>query len=89
MICRDDESLVKSGNLEPGRYIKDCRFKNIILSGKTGGGPGIIYVAGADAMHPVKNVIFENVVRFGNPTFVDSPDVRIGPYTNNIRFINH
>jgi Glycosyl hydrolases family 28 len=89
MICRDDENLVKSGNLEPGRYVKDCRFKNIVLSGKTGGGPGLIYVAGADAKHPVKNVIFENVVRFGNPTFADSPDVRIGPFTNNIRFINH
>jgi hypothetical protein len=72
---------------EPGRYVKDCTFKNVHLSGKAGGRPGAIYVAGADANHPVENITFDNFTRFGKPTTATSPEVTIGPYTSNVRFV--
>ena len=95
MVCQgwslDDFKRTKDfGDLEyrtPGRYVKDCHFKNIFLSGKAGGRPGMIYVAGADAEHPVENVTFENVVRFGEQTLADSPDVCIGPHATNVEFL--
>ncbi|HBO44844.1 MAG TPA: endo-polygalacturonase [Planctomycetaceae bacterium] len=72
---------------EPGRYVKNCRFKNIHLSGKAGGRPGMIYVVGAGDDHPVENITFENVTRFGEPVSADSPDVRIGPHASNVKFL--
>lgn len=95
MVCRGMGSLEekrKTGKfaswdyLEPGRYVEDCLFRNIVLYGKPGVGQGIIYVAGADKDHPVRNIKFENIIRFGSKTFTDSPDVIVGPYTYNISF---
>jgi len=72
---------------QPGRYVRDCTFKDISLAGAAGGRPGEIFVAGADAEHTVENVTFENVTRFGQPTTADSPDVKIGPCASGVRFI--
>ncbi len=72
---------------EPGRHVKNCRFKNIVLSGKAGGRPGMIYVSGVDAGHTVEGVTFENVVRLGEPAYADSPEVSIGPYATKIEFL--
>ena len=75
------------GQNEPGRYVKDCYFKNIRLAGKAGGRPGIIYVSGADAQHCVENVTFQNVYRFGEPVGADSPDVTVGANAKNVKFL--
>jgi hypothetical protein len=50
----------------PGR-IRDCSFKNITVYGtpKSPDEPGTIRVHGPDNSHDVRNVRFENVVRFG------------------------
>ncbi len=95
MICRgmgDLETKRNTGKfyswdyLLPGRFVEDCTFKDIILSGTPAKGQGIIYIAGADTAHVVRNIRFENIVRFGLKTFADSPDVFIGPYAYNITF---
>ncbi len=73
---------------EPGRYVRDCLFRDIRVAGKAGTPPGAIFVAGADAKHPVDGVSFENVIRFGRVTTVDSPDVKIGPHARNVKFLD-
>jgi hypothetical protein len=73
---------------EPGLYVKGCVFRNIQITGKAGGKPGMIYIDGADAERMVENVTFENVSRFGTPVSDSSPDIMIGHYSRNIRFLN-
>jgi hypothetical protein len=73
---------------EPGLYVKDCVFRNIQITGKAGVQPGMIYVDGADAERPADNVTFENVRRFGTTVTGSSPDIMIGHYSRNIRFLN-
>ena len=48
---------------------------------------GGIHVTGYDADHDVEGLAFENVTRFGKAVAADSPDVAIGPFTRNIRFV--
>ena len=95
MICKGMGNLENKGvtgkfkvwdYLEPGRFVKDCYFGNIILYGKPAIGQGIVYISGADPVHTVQNIRFKNLIRFGSKTFADSPDVIIGPYTEKIEF---
>lgn len=73
---------------EAGLYVKGCVFRNIQITGKAGGRLGMIYLDGADAERLAENVIFENVSRFGTPVSGSSPDIMIGHYTRNIKFLN-
>jgi hypothetical protein len=70
----------------PGRYIKGVTFRNVVVYGTTGGSLGAVYVAGADEAHPVQNVTFDHVVRYGRLLTACSPDLDLGPFTAGIRF---
>jgi len=71
---------------EPGQCVRDCVFRNLRLSGNATGHPGRVFVSGVDAQHPVADVTFENVTRFGEPLMADSADVIIGPHASGVRF---
>jgi hypothetical protein len=91
MVCKgfgafENGRFVDWEYTEPGRCVSNCCFKDIRLTGNASGHPGRIYVSGVDAEHPVENVTFENVLRFGERVSGDSPDVLIGPHTSNITF---
>jgi hypothetical protein len=62
----------------PG-LIRNGSFKNITVWGipKSSDNPGLIRIHGADAQHDVRNVTFENVVRFDQVTAEQSPSVQI------------
>ncbi len=70
----------------PGKYVRDCVFRNIHLDGKAGGWPGRIYLAGADAEHPVTDIVLENVTRFGARVKADAPEVFLEQHASEIIF---
>jgi len=67
----------------PG-HISNIRFENITVRGKSGGYKAL--VEGRDAQHKVENVTFDNVRIRGELLTKDSPKVKIGKWTENIRF---
>jgi len=69
----------------PGR-IRNCVFKNISVQGDEAFKWGRIQVSGPDPQHSVKDVTFENVVRFGQPVTKDSPEVEVSGSAKGIEF---
>ena len=74
-------------NKVPGK-ISDVHFKNISLTGEEKEGKYGIWVTGADDEHRVTDVSFENMTWYNQLLDEDSPQVKIGDYTSNIRFVN-
>jgi Glycosyl hydrolases family 28 len=70
-----------------GPYIHNVTFKNIEIDGddKTG---GAVYLQGLSETHNVSNISFENVMRYGEPLTANSPDVHIGSFVNQVRFVS-
>lgn len=71
----------------PGK-ISNITFRNITLTGEAREGWYHVAAEGADAGHSVANVSFQNISWFGNVLHKDSPQVRIGNHTENIRFVS-
>ena len=69
-------------SLPPEGRIQGVYFKNITFSSSLGN----INIYGPSADHNVKDVTFENVVRFGQLTTANSPNVSVSGYTSNINF---
>ena len=67
--------------------LSECLFRNIAVTGREENFRGEIHVAGSDGDHDVEGLAFENVTRFGKAVAAVSPDVAIGPFTRNIRFV--
>ena len=67
----------------PG-FIRGLQFRNVTLGGKPG--EYLVQIEGADAEHNVRDVTFEDVSILGSPLTKDASRVRIGPYTESIRF---
>jgi hypothetical protein len=68
----------------PG-FIRNVRFRNITLYGQSG--DYLIHIQGADAEHNVRDVTFENISIVDSKLTGESKRVRIGEYTENIRFL--
>ena len=68
----------------PG-FVRNVHFKNVQVNGKAG--LYQVQLAGADAEHDVRNVMFENVSILGVPLLRDSPPVRVGPHVVDVQFI--
>jgi hypothetical protein len=67
----------------PG-FIQGVRFRKVTLEGKPG--EYLVQIQGADAEHDVRDVTFENVSIMGSKLTEESSGVRIGKYTENVRF---
>jgi hypothetical protein len=67
--------------------INRVTFRNISLTGEAKEGWYHVVAEGADTGHSVSNVTFENITWFGNLLNEESPQVRIGNFTDQIRFI--
>ena len=67
----------------PG-FIRDVRFKNIVVTGRPG--PFGVKLAGADPEHDVRDVSFENVSFFGTNLTRTAPQVSIGPHVAEVQF---
>ncbi|MEJ6979727.1 glycosyl hydrolase family 28 protein [Pedobacter sp. P351] len=73
-----------------GPYIHNVTFKNITLTGTEDAKkrePGAIWLQGISNTKDVSNIIFENVIRYGQPLTKDSPGMKIvGEHVKNIQF---
>lgn len=67
----------------PG-FIRDVRFKDIVLTGRPGA-YGVL-LAGAGPEHTVQDVTFENVTFLGKGLTRAAPQVTIGPNVGDVRF---
>ncbi len=67
----------------PG-FIRNVRFKDVQLTGRPG--PYRIQLAGADAVHDVRAVSFQNVSILGKPFTKSSPQLTIGNYVGGVQF---
>jgi hypothetical protein len=67
----------------PG-FIRNVRFRNVIVDGKAG--DYLVQIEGADAEHDVRDVTFENVSIVGSELTEGSRRVRIGKHTKNVHF---
>jgi hypothetical protein len=73
------------GGNRPGKYVRNVRFKDILLTGSSAEtAPGIIFASGVDAEHAVDGISFENVVRYGKPASERDPSVHIGPFATHV-----
>jgi hypothetical protein len=70
-------------NKVPG-FIRDVWFRNVTIEGTPG--EYLVQIEGADATHDVRDVRFENVSVLGSTLTMQSPQVRVGPHTQGIRF---
>jgi hypothetical protein len=76
------------GSVGPPGRIENVYLKNIFLNGyRHPNSAGSILVSGPAATQYVKDVTFENVVRYGEVTTANSPNVLVTGYTSNIRFV--
>jgi len=66
--------------------VRNVTFRNITLNGPFDGQYGKIQVHGPDAEHTVRNIAFENVIRHGQRTTRESPDVEVSGHTEGIAF---
>lgn len=73
-------------NKVPG-FIRDVRFKNIVVTGQPGAYG--VKLAGADSEHDVRDVTFENFSILGNNLTRNAPRVSIGPHVGEVRFAGH
>jgi hypothetical protein len=71
----------------PG-FIDGVTFKNIFLYGEGNEqyGEGSVLVKGYDETHTVKNVVFDNVYRYGRLLKENSLNLQVGPHVENITF---
>lgn len=67
----------------PG-FIRDVHFKNVQVAGQPG--DYRVQLAGADAQHDVRNVVFEKVAIPGTALTRDSASVSIGGHVEGVRF---
>jgi hypothetical protein len=70
-------------NKVPG-FIRDVHFRNVTLDGAPG--EYLVQIEGADAVHNVQDVTFENVSILGSKLTKESAPVQIGEHTKEIRF---
>ena len=70
-------------NKVPG-FIRDVWFRNVAIEGSPG--EYLVQIEGADAAHDVQDVRFENVSILGSILTRQSPQVRVGPHAQDIRF---
>ncbi len=70
----------------PGKYIKNCSFRNIAVTGDERCRLGRIDVGGPDPDHYVRDIRFENILRFGEATTANSPEVHIVGAASNVTF---
>ncbi len=68
----------------PG-HIRNILLKNVKLTGKDG--PYQIVIKGYSDQYPVDGVTFQHCKINGRPITADSPNVHIGEFTKNIKFI--
>lgn len=66
----------------PG-FIRDVRFKNVMLEGQPG--RYLIQIQGADTEHDLRDVTFENVSIVGSQLSESSSRLHLGEYTKDIR----
>lgn len=64
--------------------IRNCTFKNIVITGNSTGKLGLVSIRGSDAEHTIENVVFDNIVRYGHKLTKDSPEIEINQFTKNI-----
>ena len=69
-----------------GGSIENVVFRNVSVTGEKGAFCGEIWVKGRNADEAVRNVVFENVTRFGETVLADSPAVTVGPFAE-ARFV--
>jgi hypothetical protein len=69
-------------NKVPG-HIRDAHFKNIEIEGDNGDYK--FWLEGADAKHAVENVTLENLKVLGKQVGTNSPHLKVGPYTHDVR----
>lgn len=67
----------------PG-MIRNCSFENIIVNGEPTGILGLVSIRGSNTEHTIENVVFDNIVRYGNKLTKDSPEVEINQFTKDI-----
>jgi hypothetical protein len=67
----------------PG-FIRDVRFKNIVVTGRHGAYG--VKLAGADSEHDVRDVTFENVSILENSLTRNAPQLNIGPHVDEVEF---
>lgn len=67
----------------PG-FIRDVRFKNVVVTGRPGAYG--VKLAGADAEHDVRDVTFENVSILGTNLTRNASPVNLGPHVGEVRF---
>ncbi len=67
----------------PG-FIRDVRFKNIVVTGRPGAYG--VKLAGADPEHDVRDVTLENVSILGTNLTQNAPRMSIGPHVSEVRF---
>jgi hypothetical protein len=70
-------------NKVPG-YIRDVRFRDVVVSGKPG--PYRVQVMGADEKYDVRNVLFSNVEIVGSKLGEKSPSLQLGKFAESVRF---
>jgi hypothetical protein len=71
-------------NKVPG-HVRGVHFKNVEVYGQPG--PYLIQLEGADAQHQVQDVTFENVTVLGQRLKADSPNMKVGPQVEDVRFL--
>ena len=69
----------KCGNM------KNCKIKNVHITGKKGKFRGEVFIEGKDENYKITDVSVENVYYFGKKKTFPDKDVHIGPYTENIK----
>ncbi|WP_242121217.1 glycosyl hydrolase family 28 protein [Aestuariivivens sediminicola] len=69
----------------PGR-MRNLYFKNLALTGEAREGWYYIWITGADEAHQVTDVTLENITWFGERLDENSLQVKIGDFTNGVKF---
>jgi len=70
-------------NKVPG-YVQDVRFSDVQVYGDPGS--YLVQLEGADAVHLVQDVTLAKVEVLGKDLRVDSPNLKIGPHVEGVRF---
>jgi uncharacterized repeat protein (TIGR02543 family) len=66
--------------------VRRVRFADLVVSGNAPANTGSIVVRGCGPDHTVRDVRFENVVRYGSQATATSPNIQIGNHTHGIVF---
>ena len=71
-------------NQVPG-HVRGVHFQNVEVYGQPG--KYLVELAGADAQHRVEDVTFKNVTVLGAALKPDSPNLKVGPQVEGVRFV--